>query len=693
MSNDRKQDELFPSTGTSMAQPEPTSSPENKVAPPQADQQSADAPTPVRETLSSEELRKLGAEAMERVDAVKQRVKNADPKTLSWAEKVLRNAARKEERQKKTREKAASTDIAAAVSPEARKPPSRKATLRAASAEVAGENLSVAPTRRQRRPAKNTAEDKGNSDNIAEQPSAAAKPKRSRRKAAPANTPEQAGNNLLPTGSNEAPSSDAPPITSEAIAFLGNQDAKAVDLFKLAPDSQAFVQYHITNMQRLEADSALAHTYLLANAPKYSPRFEKAVDVLVSKLSRDRPPLAKVPDTPLQSASTPPEKANNDYRPRPASMQPQPAITVSLKKPVLQGAGGPPHERFEENSIEPGHPVAQTPGQTEASDRASTSAKGPAVSGGRRLLNELEAAFRSTAKWLQQKRMEATIDTKAPDSGSGSANKSVTPPIDKSTSVPDEVARRFLKVNRDYYFPDKTPAFSDRGNKLAMRGEHPEVVRSLVDIARARGWENITVKGTEAFRRAAWMEASQAGLVVSGYQPTGLDLADLARRPGGNVIEKAEAKNHSNVAPVNIHKGVAQEAKASNVEEETRGLSDGLPHGDVDARRTAKANAFGNGKPIIAIKKHPDLAPAYGVVDAAKKFAEKYLPESARAEFIGLALRHVMNKIMSGEPVPGPKVYMAPLSAKKRTDAREPADGNALASGKSPKTKEIAHEK
>ena len=60
------------------------------------------------------------------------------------------------------------------------------------------------------------------------------------------------------------------------------------------------------------------------------------------------------------------------------------------------------------------------------------------------------------------------------------------------------------------------------------------------------------------------------------------------------------------------------------------------------------------------MRKHPDLAPAYGVVDAAKKFAETSLPEEAREEFIGLARRHVIQTIIAGGSVKGPKIYLAP---------------------------------
>lgn len=86
-----------------------------------------------------------------------------------------------------------------------------------------------------------------------------------------------------------------------------------------------------------------------------------------------------------------------------------------------------------------------------------------------------------------------------------------------------------MQVDNKFYFPDKTAAFDDKGQKLATKSENQEVIASMVDIAKARGWEKITVKGTEEFRRAAWLEASMNGLEVSGYRPTAIEEAHLAK--------------------------------------------------------------------------------------------------------------------------------------------------------------------
>lgn len=101
-------------------------------------------------------------------------------------------------------------------------------------------------------------------------------------------------------------------------------------------------------------------------------------------------------------------------------------------------------------------------------------------------------------------------------------------PLD-TRSVPEDVRERFVRMGRYYYFPGGNVAFEDKGKKVVTRSENTEVVRSLVEIAQARGWQDITVSGTERFRRAAWRRATYAGLIVRGYQPTEQDKRQFVR--------------------------------------------------------------------------------------------------------------------------------------------------------------------
>jgi hypothetical protein len=95
--------------------------------------------------------------------------------------------------------------------------------------------------------------------------------------------------------------------------------------------------------------------------------------------------------------------------------------------------------------------------------------------------------------------------------------------------VPEHVRKRFVQVGKHYYFADGARAFTDRGGRLTTPSENTEVIRSLVAIAEARGWNEITVRGTERFRKDAWFAARQAGLEVRGYRATEFEQAHLVR--------------------------------------------------------------------------------------------------------------------------------------------------------------------
>jgi len=95
--------------------------------------------------------------------------------------------------------------------------------------------------------------------------------------------------------------------------------------------------------------------------------------------------------------------------------------------------------------------------------------------------------------------------------------------------VPEEVRRRFVTIKNRYYFHDGAHAFTDHGRRLTTQSENTEVIKSLIQIAQARGWSEITVRGTERFRKEAWWAGHLAGLDVRGYRPSEFERGRLAR--------------------------------------------------------------------------------------------------------------------------------------------------------------------
>ena len=77
------------------------------------------------------------------------------------------------------------------------------------------------------------------------------------------------------------------------------------------------------------------------------------------------------------------------------------------------------------------------------------------------------------------------------------------------------------------------------------------------------------------------------------------------------------------------------------------------PVNPLDPAVRAKVAAFLYREPETVIKQYPDLAPAYGNLYAAHKFAERNFPGHEQ-KFVDLAIDAVVGNIKRGEPIPDP---------------------------------------
>lgn len=100
----------------------------------------------------------------------------------------------------------------------------------------------------------------------------------------------------------------------------------------------------------------------------------------------------------------------------------------------------------------------------------------------------------------------------------------------RSAELPDDVKKRFVHsdtVPGQFFDRNRKLAFIDKGARLATDQNSPDIIASMVSVAQAKGWQAITVKGHEEFRREAWLAASLAGIEVKGFKPSEQDLAQL----------------------------------------------------------------------------------------------------------------------------------------------------------------------
>jgi hypothetical protein len=101
-------------------------------------------------------------------------------------------------------------------------------------------------------------------------------------------------------------------------------------------------------------------------------------------------------------------------------------------------------------------------------------------------------------------------------------------------------------------------AFVDRDTAVTTARNEPEIARAMVDLAEAKGWKGLHLKGTEPFKAAAWMEASVRGLPSHGYEPTRADRERLAIK----VRERDAALQTNRIEPLAQQKGAAREQAA-----------------------------------------------------------------------------------------------------------------------------------
>nr|MDQ2733583.1 toprim domain-containing protein [Pseudomonadota bacterium] len=149
-------------------------------------------------------------------------------------------------------------------------------------------------------------------------------------------------------------------------------------------------------------------------------------------------------------------------------------------------------------------------------------------------------------------------------------NRHVTPLEDRFNVVP-----RFAR-GRDYHFRDQPGkvAFQERWRSMTSTLDTPAVVKAMVDRAQERGWEALRIKGSEEFKRQAWIAASARGIKAIGYEPTDGDRiavteerARLGLSPDqtGRTIQRDALQERSHQPKVEVpeRSGIGSQSPAS----------------------------------------------------------------------------------------------------------------------------------
>lgn len=104
--------------------------------------------------------------------------------------------------------------------------------------------------------------------------------------------------------------------------------------------------------------------------------------------------------------------------------------------------------------------------------------------------------------------------------------------------LPDSIKNNYIAMVRNRLFQDQrinfydkedntSIAFEDRNTTLNTSRQDEKTVKAMLDIAQAKSWTSISLKGTEEFKKQAWLEANLRGIEAKGYTPTEKDIAEL----------------------------------------------------------------------------------------------------------------------------------------------------------------------
>lgn len=85
---------------------------------------------------------------------------------------------------------------------------------------------------------------------------------------------------------------------------------------------------------------------------------------------------------------------------------------------------------------------------------------------------------------------------------------------------------------RTYYadYQQKREVMRADGNRISTKLDDKQAVTAVLDLAEARGWNRVRVRGTEDFKRETWVQAQVRGIAAEGYKPTATDQQEVERR-------------------------------------------------------------------------------------------------------------------------------------------------------------------
>jgi len=125
-----------------------------------------------------------------------------------------------------------------------------------------------------------------------------------------------------------------------------------------------------------------------------------------------------------------------------------------------------------------------------------------------------------------------------PNNGPDNLLRSIVPKKERPyLTEPESIAREYTVVEaitgeRRYYedWQAKHLVMIATDRKIVSMRDDLRTIRAMLELAEARGWHSVEIKGSPEFQREAWVEATARGLQGRGYTPSDGDVQEADRR-------------------------------------------------------------------------------------------------------------------------------------------------------------------
>ncbi|MES2206783.1 MAG: LPD7 domain-containing protein [Pseudomonadota bacterium] len=105
----------------------------------------------------------------------------------------------------------------------------------------------------------------------------------------------------------------------------------------------------------------------------------------------------------------------------------------------------------------------------------------------------------------------------------------------ESYELPAKLKKKYLVMDGKFYDKDhpEKAHFEDKGKSLSTDRDDREIVIAMIAVAKAKGWSEIEIKGSELFQRYALIESERLGLRVTRH-----NVKETEKEPNKIALEK-----------------------------------------------------------------------------------------------------------------------------------------------------------